>query len=146
MPQFYVDYPQSDCDIIHNQDSKDLIVQCYSDDLSVVIPISINFKANDTVSLAFSGEFSGTVTLTKATNTTNSFLSGGTEEIINHGIGTKYLIVQSRNSSDSVVYESDINLIDDNNLNLKFSSNKNNLTNCYVIPESTYTQNLSAME
>lgn len=97
---------QSSISVIHNFDSKNVIVSVYGTDYSQIIPQSVTLTDNDTVDIVLSNSGSGHVVVAKgghliSSNDLSSYrldVSGSSSYAVSHSLDEEYPFVQAWNT------------------------------------------------
>lgn len=143
IPQFYIDYPEKEFDIIHNLNSKDLIALSYNHDNELAYPITMKFKDNNTIHLTFTEDFSGVSTISTVDTTITDNLSGALLGTFNHALNTDYIIVQAQDGNNNWIEISDIELVDSNNTEITFVNTQNDVRINFIDPDFVYNKSIS---
>ena len=100
--------------IIHALNKREIVVQCYDNDLFRVYPVDITLIDANICSLTFSSAFTGTVFI--CVPDYDAVVSSGTIWNVNHGLSSKFNIVETYYPTEVEYNSSLINLVDINNL------------------------------
>ena len=104
----------------HNLNSNNLLIQCYNESFTAIMPTTITAVSADAIELTFDVPASGWVFITLADETFNSTATSAWT--INHTLGTSYVLPQFDDNNHAKLIPTDVILSNINLINSTFAT------------------------